>query len=59
MKQEEAMYDIIHDKGTFDVVYMNKNLPNQAYVEAIRHRINASNSNAVFILTSGNLTSQE
>lgn len=59
MLQDEAVYDIIHDKGTFDVVYMNKDLSNKEYVKAIRHRMNAANPNACLILTSGNLTSDE
>ena len=52
-------YDIIHDKGTFDVVVMNKDLDNRAYARAMRHRLNSNNPNAVFILTSCNLTTDE
>ena len=51
-------YDIIHDKGTFDVVYLNKDLDNRKYGEAIRSRMK-DESGAVFILTSCNLTSIE
>ena len=53
------MFDIIHDKGTFDVVYMNKDLDNGAYAKAMHYRLSKSNPLAVFILTSCNLTSGE
>jgi len=54
-----GIYDIIHDKGTFDVVYMNKDLSNSDYARAIHHRLSKKNPDAVFILTSCNLTSEE
>ena len=56
---EGGKYDIIHDKGTFDVVFMNKDLSNTDYAKAIHHRLSKTNLNAVFILTSCNLTSDE
>jgi hypothetical protein len=56
---EGDKYDIIHDKGTFDVVFMNKDLNNSDYAKAMHHRLSKSNNKAVFILTSCNLTSAE
>jgi hypothetical protein len=47
---------VIHDKGTFDVVFMNKDLDNKLYAKAIRYRLK---QDGVFILTSCNLTSIE
>ena len=38
---------------------MNKELDNRAYARAMRHRLNTNNANAVFILTSCNLTTDE
>lgn len=32
-------FDIIHDKGTFDVVYMNAELENSAYAQAMHFRL--------------------
>ena len=52
-------YDIIYDKGTFDVVYMNNELSNEGYAQAMHHRMNSSNPNAIFIITSCNCTSEE
>ena len=45
---EDSCYDAIHDKGTFDVVYMHPELSNQDYAKAMRHRLNATNPDAVF-----------
>ena len=56
---DESTYDIIHDKGTFDVVVMNHDLDNKAYARAMYHRLSKTNPKAVFILTSCNLTSIE
>lgn len=56
---DESNFDIIHDKGTFDVVYMNKDLDNADYAKALHFRLSRQNPNAVFILTSCNLTSNE
>jgi ABC-type amino acid transport substrate-binding protein len=56
---DEGRFDIIHDKGTFDVVYMNKELENHEYAKAIHFRLSKNNPQAVFILTSCNLTSSE
>jgi len=56
---DEGLFDIIHDKGTFDVVYMNKDLSNSEYARAMHHRLSKKNPDAVFILTSCNLTSGE
>ncbi len=53
------MYDVIHDKGTFDVVYMNPDLSNDDYAKAMRFRLNQDNPNAVFVITSCNLTGSE
>mmetsp|Transcript_7267 Transcript_7267/g.8421 ORF Transcript_7267/g.8421 Transcript_7267/m.8421 type:complete len:130 (-) Transcript_7267:106-495(-) len=36
---EGGEYDIINDKGTFDVVFLNRELSNSDYVRAIHHRI--------------------
>ena len=55
---EEGRYDVIHDKGTFDVVYMNKDLDNTLYAKAILHRLKNS-PESVFIITSCNCTSSE
>ena len=38
---------------------MNNELSNEEYAKAIRHRLNSANPDAVFILTSCNLTSEE
>lgn len=57
--QEQGKYDMIHDKGTFDVVYMNKDLSNHDYARAMHHRLSKTNDKAVFVLTSCNLTSTE
>eukprot|EP00347_Sterkiella_histriomuscorum_P015857 403355419 len=53
---EEAEYDIIHDKGTFDVIVMNPELSNDAYAEAIRFKLKKG---GIFIITSCNCTSEE
>ena len=57
--QEEGKYDLIYDKGTFDVVYLNPNLSNEAYARAIHHRLSSTNPNAALVITSGNCTSDE
>ncbi len=36
---DESNFDIIHDKGTFDVVYMNKDLDNADYAKALHFRL--------------------
>ena len=57
---EENRFDVIHDKGTFDVVFMNKELDNKAYAKAINHRLNKNNKDSsIFIITSCNCTSTE
>ncbi len=56
---DEGCFDLIHDKGTFDVVYLNKDLSNVDYAKAMYHRLSKKNPKAVFILTSCNLTSSE
>ena len=56
---DEGQFDIIHDKGTFDVVFMNKDLDNKAYARAMKHRLSKINKEAVFIITSCNCTSEE
>ena len=56
---EEGMYDLIYDKGTFDVVYLNPELSNEAYARAIHFRLSSTNPNAALIITSGNCTSEE
>ena len=56
---DSGRFDVIHDKGTFDVVYMNKDLDNKGYAKAMRHRLNMSNPRAIFIITSCNCTSSE
>ena len=56
---DSGVFDVIHDKGTFDVIYMNKDLSNEDYARAIHFRLSRENPNAVFILTSCNLTSTE
>ena len=53
---EEATYDIIHDKGTFDVVVMNPDLDNEAYARSLRFRLKKG---GIFIITSCNCTSDE
>ena len=53
------MYDVIHDKGTFDVVYMHPDLSNADYAKAMRFRMNQANPDAVFVITSCNLTGEE
>ena len=55
---EEGAFDVIHDKGTFDVVFMNEELDNKAYAKAIRFRLKPS-SESIFIITSCNCTSNE
>jgi 2-polyprenyl-3-methyl-5-hydroxy-6-metoxy-1,4-benzoquinol methylase len=59
VESDKNMYDIIHDKGTFDVVYMNKELDNKEYARAIRHRLNAGNPASLLIISSCNLTDSE
>ena len=56
---DEGLYDVIHDKGTFDVVYMHPELSNAEYAKAMRFRMNPTNSDAVFVITSCNLTGDE
>ena len=56
---DEGRYDIIYDKGTFDVVYMNQELSNEGYAQGIHFRLSSSNPNAIFIITSCNCTSTE
>ena len=50
---DEARYDIIYDKGTFDVVFMNQELSNEGYAQAIHFRLSSSNPNAIFIMLIG------
>ena len=60
MREEDRdKYDVIHDKGTFDVVFMNKDLSNELYAKAMRHLIRESNPDSILVITSGNLTSTE
>ena len=54
--KDQQQYDVIHDKGTFDVVYMNKELDNRAYAEAILYRLKKGGH---FIITSCNCTGEE
>ena len=54
---DENAYDVIHDKGTFDVVFMNEELDNKAYARAINHRL--KKETGIFIITSCNCTSSE
>ncbi len=54
---DENAYDVIHDKGTFDVVFMNEDLDNKAYARAINHRL--KKEHGIFIITSCNCTSSE
>lgn len=56
---EEGNYDIIYDKGTFDVVFMNKELSNEDYARSMHFRLSQANPNAIFIITSCNCTSAE
>ena len=56
---EGGEYDIIHDKGTFDVVFLIHERNNADYVKAIHHRMNKNNPNAIYIITSVNCTSVE
>ena len=56
---DEGKFDVIHDKGTFDVVLMNHDLSNEEYAKAMYHRLSKTNEKAVFVLTSCNLTSKE
>ena len=51
---DEGKYDIIHDKGTFDVIVMNAELSNADYAKAMRHRLMKG---GIFIITSCNMTS--
>ena len=55
---EEGQYDVIHDKGTFDVVFMNEDLDNKAYAKSLCYRLKKSKE-SVFIITSCNCTSSE
>lgn len=59
MLVEEGAYDIIYDKGTFDVVFMNHELSNEGYARAVHFRLSKTNPNAIFIITSCNCTSAE
>lgn len=36
--EDKEQYDLIHDKGTFDVIYMMKEDNNFDYVKAIHYR---------------------
>ena len=54
---DENAYDVIHDKGTFDVVFMNEDLDNKAYARGINHRL--KKEHGIFIITSCNCTSSE
>ena len=56
---EGGVYDIIYDKGTFDVVFMNHELSNADYARGMHHRLSSSNPHAIFIITSCNCTSEE
>ena len=56
---EQGQYDIVNDKGAFDVVFLNHELNNNEYVRAMHHRMNQDNPNAIFIITSCNCTSAE
>ena len=57
--QDEGVYDVIYDKGTFDVTYLNHEIDNKAYARAIHHRMSKTNPHAVFIITSGNCVQEE
>ena len=56
---ESNEYDIIAEKGTFDVVFLNHEFNNADYVRAIHHRMNKDNPNAIFVITSCNCTTDE
>ena len=36
---DENVYELVHDKGTFDVVVMNEELSNEEYVKAVAFRM--------------------
>ena len=56
---EAGEYDIVNDKGAFDVVFLNHELSNSDYVRSMHHKVNKDNPNAVFIITSCNCTAAE
>ena len=58
MLEDQDTYDVIHDKGTFDVVYMMKDDNNHDYVKAMYFRIK-KNDTSRLIITSCNCTADE
>ena len=56
--RDKHEYDIIHDKGTFDVIYMMKEDNNQDYVKGVHYRFKP-NDNSRLIITSCNCTTEE
>ena len=56
--KETEKYDIVHDKGTFDVIHMNKGIENRAYVDAIARRLKKEKGRFA-VITSCNLTGKE
>ena len=53
---DKEVYDVIHDKGTFDVIVMNPDLSNTDYAKAMRYRLKTG---GIFLITSCNMTSAE
>ncbi|CDW78899.1 methyltransferase-like protein 10 [Stylonychia lemnae] len=53
---DQQQFDVIHDKGTFDVVVMNPDLDNHDYAVSLRYRLKKG---GIFIITSCNCTSEE
>ncbi|CAI2378187.1 unnamed protein product [Moneuplotes crassus] len=58
LEEEKEKYTIVHDKGTFDVIYMMSEDNNHDYVKAIHFRMKPE-ENSRLIITSCNCTGSE
>ena len=54
----KGAFDFIHDKGTFDVIYLNRGIDNSLYPNAI-HKMLRKTDSSRFLITSCNTTHDE
>lgn len=48
-EDDQGVYDVIHDKGTFDVIYMMQEDNNHDYVKAMHYRMKLIESSRLII----------
>lgn len=51
-------FDVVTDKGTFDVIYLNSDIPNVKYAEGV-HRFLKNQESSRLLITSCNCTKIE